>query len=161
MTYSQTDFQNIATLCYIIENGEVLLIHKKRGVGEGLYNGPGGKVEEHDESVKEAARREVEEEVKVEVEDLKKVGELEFFFGKEPFMYVHAFKTTKYSGEPEETEEARPEWFPVDGMPYDQMWEDDRHWMPEMFDGKQLEARFIFDEGGDKLEEWDIEETEF
>ncbi len=161
MNTSETDFQKVATLCYVIDDGEVLLIYKKRGVGEGLYNGPGGKVEEHDETVKEAAKREVKEETRVEVENLEKVGELEFFFGQTPFMYVHAFKTAEYEGQPEETEEARPEWFSIDNMPYDQMWEDDRYWMPEIFDGKQLKAKFQFDEDGDSLEEWEIEETSF
>lgn len=161
MSYSESDFEEIATLCYVIEDGEVLLIYKKRGVGEGLYNGPGGKVEEHDSSVKEAAKREMEEEVKIKAEDLEKVGELRFFFGDTPFMYVHAFKTTSYSGTPEETEEARPEWFEIGNLPYDQMWADDRYWMPKMFEGKQLNARFQFDEDGDELKNWDIEETRF
>lgn len=154
------NFEQVATLCYVIEDGEVLLIYKKRGVGEGLYNGPGGKIEEHDDGPREAAVREVREEVCIDVENLEKVGELQFFFGNTPFMHVHAFKTSEYRGEPEETDEARPEWFPVDAMPYDQMWEDDRYWMPKMFDGKKIEARFEFDEDGDELEDWEIEEQQ-
>ncbi|USZ75295.1 NUDIX domain-containing protein [Halorussus vallis] len=37
-----------ATLCYLLQpdDEEVLLIRKKRGLGEGLYVGPGGKVED-------------------------------------------------------------------------------------------------------------------
>ena len=160
---SESEFETVATLCYIIEDGEVLLIYKKRGVGEGLYNGPGGKIEEQDDSPREAAIREVKEEVKLEVENLEKVGELEFYFGDTNFMYVHAFKTTEHSGEPEETEEARPEWFPIDDMPYDQMWDDDRFWMPKMFDGKHIKAKFRFDEDGGELYEDEsiVKETEF
>lgn len=155
------EFEEEATLCYIVEDREVLLIWKKRGVGEGLYNGPGGKLEDQDSSPVEAARREVKEEVKVEPRELEKVAELEFVNGNDLFMYVHVFKTTEYRGEPGETEEARPEWFFVDAMPYDQMWPDDRHWMPEMFDGKQIHARFQFDESGNELKDWEIEGTTF
>ncbi len=37
-----------ATLCYLLRPGdeEVLLIRKKRGLGEGKFVGPGGKVED-------------------------------------------------------------------------------------------------------------------
>jgi len=44
-------------------------------------------------------------------------------------------------------------------MPYDPMWKDDRYWMPEIFDGKQIEAVFHFDEEGEELEDWEIRET--
>ncbi len=151
METPESEFEAVATLCYIIEDGRVLLIYKKRGIGEGLYNGPGGKVEQHDDSPREAAKREVKEEVRVEVEDLEKVGELEFYFGDRPFMYGHIFKTSEYEGEPEETEEARPEWFEIGSLPYDQMWEDDRYWMPKMFNGKKIKAKFQFDEDGDEF----------
>lgn len=151
------DFQQVATLCYVIDGGEVLLIEKKRGVGEGFYNGPGGKIEDHDDSPREAARREIVEETKVEPGDLKKVGELDFVFGQKPFQRVHVFKTENYSGTPEETEEARPEWFDVHEMPYDRMWPDDRYWMPLMFEGLKLDAFFQFDSEGDEIKEWMIE----
>ena len=140
-----------ATLCFIIKDGEVLLIEKKRGVGEGLYNGPGGKLEEN-ETPKEAAIRETEEETKVTPEEVEKIGELEFIFGQDPFMFVHVFKAKSFSGEPEETEEARPEWFNTEKLPYDEMWPDDKHWIPKMLDGESFLARFYFDEDGDEIQ---------
>lgn len=146
------DFQQIATLCYVIEGEEVLLIEKKREVGEGLYNGPGGKIEEKDGSPKEAAKIELREEVKIEVEDLEYVGELEFHFGETPFMYVYGFRTSDYYG--------RPEWFSIEEMPYSQMWADDRYWMPKMFKGKKVGDEFQFDAEGNNLEDWKIEEKE-
>ena len=48
----------LATLCYILRDGEVLLIRKKRGFGANKYNGVGGKVE-GGEGVLEAAIREI------------------------------------------------------------------------------------------------------
>lgn len=35
----------LATLCYLLKDDQVLLAMKKRGFGEGKWNGPGGKVE--------------------------------------------------------------------------------------------------------------------
>ena len=37
-----------ATLMFIIKNNDVLLIHKKTGLGKGKINGPGGKIELND-----------------------------------------------------------------------------------------------------------------
>jgi 8-oxo-dGTP diphosphatase len=149
-----------ATLCFIIENGETLLIEKKRGVGSGLYNGPGGKLEDN-ESPEECAVRETIEEVKVRPEDLEKIGELEFLFGQDPFMFVHVFKAESHSGEPEESEEARPEWFKTENIPLDEMWPDDKYWIPKMLDGEKFLARFNFDEDGDEILDHSFESPKF
>ena len=34
-----------ANLCFVVRGEEVLLIHKKRGLGAGKINGPGGRIE--------------------------------------------------------------------------------------------------------------------
>ena len=149
-----------ATLTYLIDDGEVLLIEKKRGHGAGNFNGPGGKLE-GEERPREAAKREFREETKVQVEGLEKVAELKFFFGGDPDQHVHVFKTEKYRGSAEETEEARPEWFSVEEMPYDDMWPDDEVWMPKMFDGQRFEAVFRFSEDGSEVKSYEFSEPGF
>ncbi len=149
-----------ATICFVIQDGEVLLIEKKRGVGEGLYNGPGGKVEEG-ESLRNAAIRETVEETGVAPEDIEKVGELEFIFGEDPFHFVHVFKAYSFSGNIQETEEARPEWFEIQEIPYDKMWPDDEYWIPKMLEGEKFMARFKFDEDGDEIQGYRFEEPAF
>lgn len=139
-----------ATLCFIRDNDKILLIRKKRGVGEGLFNGPGGKVEEG-EAVDEAAVREVEEEIGVTPLNVEKRGETRFVFGDDPFMHVHIFVATDYDGEPEETGEAEPHWFHVDELPYDDMWPDDRYWMPHFLAHNTFRGTFWFDDDGDEL----------
>ncbi len=52
-------------------------------------------------------------------------------------------------GVPQETEEATPHWTPVDRIPYDRMWADDRTWLPLLLDGKRFKGRFLFD--GDSM----------
>lgn len=149
-----------ATLTYLIDDGEVLLIEKKRGHGEGNFNGPGGKLEE-DETSREAAQREFREETEVQVEGLEKVAELKFYFGGDPDQHVHVFMTEEYSGKAEETEEARPEWFQVDEIPYDDMWPDDEVWMPKMFSGEKFEAVFRFSEDGSSIKDYEFSEPSF
>jgi 8-oxo-dGTP diphosphatase len=135
---------------------EVLLIRKKRGLGEGKYVGPGGKVEAG-ETPRECVVREVREEIGVTPWNPEKVGEFEFVFGEEPEMFVHVFRAEAFSDVPEETDEADPAWFDFDAMPYDEMWEDDRYWMPELLDGETFAGEFVFDEDGDELLEWEVE----
>ena len=70
----------IKNLCYIInDKGQALLQFKRRGFGVGKWNGPGGKVEP-EETVEQSVIREVKEETGLEVNDLKKMAELEFYF---------------------------------------------------------------------------------
>jgi 8-oxo-dGTP diphosphatase len=147
-----------ATLCYLLgpDDEEVLLIRKKRGLGEGNYLGPGGKVEEG-ETPRECVVREVEEEIGVTPRDPEKVGEFEFVFGEASEMFVHVFRAEEFDGTPEESPEADPEWFDYDSLPYDQMWEDDRYWMPHLLDGDTFAGEFVFDEDGDELLEWEVE----
>lgn len=69
--------------------------------------------------------------------------------------------TEEYSGETEETEEARPEWFQIKEMPYEDMWPDDEVWMPKMFDGEKFEAVFRFSEDGSRIKNYEFLEPSF
>lgn len=135
------------------EADEVLLIEKRRGLGEGWYNGPGGKLEAG-ETPRECAVRETREEVGLEVDPaaLEKAGELEFALDGEAHTFCHVYRTRSFAGEPTATEEARPEWVPVDEVPYDRMWDDDHLWLPGVLEGRTVAGRFRF-EGGQPLDE--------
>lgn len=140
------------TLCLIVQNGKVLLGMKKRGFGEGRWNGFGGKVEEG-ESIVVGAARELKEEIGIDVavQDIHKVGNLEFSFDSEPnkILEVHVYKINTFSGEPVETEEMRPEWFTFDSIPYEGMWSDDAHWLPLLLADKKFIGKFHFDKPSD------------
>jgi 8-oxo-dGTP diphosphatase len=50
------------------------------------------------------------------------------------------------TGEPHETAEARPALDPrYDQIPYEEMWADDRHWLPLLIAGAHFEGYFEFD----------------
>ncbi|MDD5749505.1 MAG: 8-oxo-dGTP diphosphatase [Patescibacteria group bacterium] len=150
--------KTLLTLTLIQKNKQILLGYKKRGFGIGRFNGFGGKVEK-EESVKEAAYREVFEEAGIEVHDLEEIGIIDFSWNnqKNPPLTVYVFKADSFSGQIEESEEMKPEWFEIDKIPYKKMWDDDRYWFPYFLQNKKFQAEFIFD-SKDKVVEYNIQE---
>ncbi|MFC6951726.1 8-oxo-dGTP diphosphatase [Halorubellus litoreus] len=151
-----------ATICYplrgslpLAADDELLMIRKRRGLGADLYNGPGGKVEAG-ETPREAAARETKEETGVEVADLAKRGEFDFYFGREHVFCCHVYVAHSVTGSPEETPEAFPEWRAREDVPYDEMWEDDELWLPHVLDGDTIRGVFYFDADGDEMLEHDV-----
>lgn len=139
------------TICYIINGrGEVLLQKKRRGFGQGKWNGPGGKVDPG-ETVKQCAIRELFEETGVEAGQLEEAAYLEFVFPsgqEESNNQTRAFVSHKWQGVPEDKGEGELQWFPIDKLPLDKMWDDDRYWLPQALAGEKLRMRFYFDEQG-------------
>ena len=126
------------TLVFVVDGPRVLLIRKKRGLGAGKINGPGGRLEPG-ESFEACAAREVREEVGLRVSDLEHLGTLRFQFSDGYSTFVYAYRTESFEGEPVETDEALPLWFEQDAIPYDEMWADDRDWLPLLLARKRFE----------------------
>ena len=126
---------------------EVLLGHKKTGLGTGKIVGLGGHVEPG-ESAAEAAAREAKEESGVCVTPgaLVLAAHVTFLFPAHPSwdMDVEIFTTADWAGEAAESEEIRPQWFPVAALPFDQMWDDAPHWLPRVLAGERLRATFSY-----------------
>lgn len=123
---------------------------KKRGFGQGRWNGFGGKVAEGEDIVS-AAKRELLEECGIIAEELEEAGVLEFEFPNESnFIQVNIFRVTKYSGSLFESEEMMPKWFDIAEIPFSEMWPDDQFWLPLFLEGKKVKGKFIF-EGMDKI----------
>lgn len=136
---------DVATLVFVVRDGEVLLIEKKRGLGAGKVNGPGGRLEPG-ETPLAAAVREVEEEVLATPTGLAAAGELRFQFRDGHSIHVHVFRADGLRGEPGETAEALPFWCPLAAIPYARMWEDDLLWLPHLLAGIPFDGRFLFDD---------------
>ena len=148
MDWSNWQPREYANLCFIVKDGRVLLIRKKRGLGAGKINGPGGKLEPG-ETALEAAIREVREEICVTPLALENRGVLRFQFTDGYSLHCVVFVARDCAGEPVETVEATPFWVPIDAVPFDEMWEDDQHWLPQVLDGQQFQGWFVFD--GEKM----------
>ena len=144
-----------ATLLFVIRKGEVLLIRKKRGLGAGKINGPGGKLE-GGETPLQAAVRETFEEVRVRPREVDHRGELRFQFVDGYSIHVQVFRATGCEGEPRETVEATPMWVPAEEIPYEEMWADDRLWLPLLLADRRFAGRFIFDR--DRMLDHDVRE---
>jgi 8-oxo-dGTP diphosphatase len=140
--------QERATLLFLRRDGQILLIRKKRGLGAGKINGPGGRIDA-DESPHECAIREVQEELRVTPTGVLACGELSFQFVDGYALFVYVFTATGCAGEPQETDEAAPMWTPLDQIPFHEMWADDHIWFPSMLGGRSFDGRFLFD--GDAL----------
>jgi 8-oxo-dGTP diphosphatase len=133
------------TLCFLLRDGdngdEVLLGLKQTGFGKGKIVGVGGHVEPG-ETDAEAVIREVLEEtgVVLQVEDLADAGSVHFVFPARPEwnMKTTLFTARTWEGEPEPSDEILPEWFRVDTLPVDRMWQDADHWLPVVLEGRRV-----------------------
>ena len=156
-----------ATLVFPVQGypcDRVLLGLKKRGFGAFKWNGFGGK-KEADEDPEESASRELREECCLDVtpRDLEKVAEMSFYFPSFPEwnMFVHTFIARTYRGKPLETEEMRPAWFSMDMIPFDEMWADDRYWLPLVLRGEKVKGIFTFNNDRATLAEHTLEKAKF
>lgn len=143
-----------ATLLFVVRDGQVLLIHKKRGLGAGKINGPGGRIDPG-ETPHQCAIREVQEELLVTPTGITPEGQLLFQFADGFSIHGYVFRATGCQGEPKETDEAVPHWIATGKIPYERMWADDHVWLPQMLDGKKFIGKFLFD--GDAMLGFDVE----
>jgi len=139
-------------LCLLTRTGgggerQVLLGHKKTGLGSGKIVGLGGHVESS-ETPAEAAAREVEEEAGLRVAPaaLLEAAHVTFLFPVCPRwdMVTSIFTSAGWSGEAAESAEIRPEWFPVADLPLTRMWDDAKYWLPRVLAGERLRATFTY-----------------
>lgn len=126
-------------------NKQVLLGMKKRGLGVDYWNGFGGKVEPSDQSIEQAACRELFEECGVKAVKLIKSGILLQKFPDQPRPFeIHVFTCSQFINEPIETDEMAPRWFDIDDIPYESMWKDDIDWYKHMLSGQPFIAYYLF-----------------
>ena len=142
-----------ATLLFVVRGGEILLIEKKRGLGAGKINGPGGKIEPG-ETPLEAIVRECQEELHITPHAPRPLGELWFWMSDCPHIRCHVFRADDFDGTPTETDEAVPLWMPLEEIPFHRMWEDDQHWMPLLLQETRFHAKFVFE--GESMQWMDI-----
>lgn len=139
-------------VCYLTRSSpdgtqQVLLGRKKKGLGLGNIVGLGGKLEPGESAI-EAAVREIEEEsgLSVAAGDLRAYGVLTYLFPFRPAwsQVSNVFVCSEWTGTPRESDELNPVWFDIDTLPVDDMWDDARHWLPDVLNGIPAHATFTF-----------------
>ena len=142
-----------AVLCFVRSRTHVWLIHKKRGLGSGKVNGPGGRVHAGERTA-DAAIRETREETGITPVDPVEYGRLDFVFTNGYSLSATVYVANGWTGVPVETDEARPFWCPIESIPYRRMWADDEFWLPAVLAGTTVHGRFIFSD--DTMLEHDV-----
>ena len=136
------------TLCLLKKGNKILLAKKKRGFGIGKYNGIGGKIE-NGETIEQAMIRETQEEINVTPMTYEKVGVMEFdeyYKGIKQNLVFYLYIVYEWKDEPSESDEMIPKWFNIKDIPYDEMFPDDKYWLPLILAGNKIKAYFKFDE---------------
>ncbi|MCC3301952.1 8-oxo-dGTP diphosphatase [Arthrobacter sp. zg-Y895] len=134
-------------LCFLFretpDGPQVLMGLKKTGFGLGRVVTLGGHIEAG-ETPEQAAVREVEEEsgVIVAENDLQPAGTIEWIFPAQPGLDMSTvlFRALRWNGEPAESDEILPAWYPAGDMPYANMWPDSALWMPRFLAGEYFNA---------------------
>jgi len=133
-------------LSVVKREGFFLVIFKRRGLGSGRYNLPGGKLKD-DESPEQCAIRETREEVGIDLLNPRVLGKISFIHGnlrEEAYVVV----SNDFKGIPEETQEALPLWLPY--LPEFNVWSDDTVWFDYVTRGQPFECVFNFSEDWDE-----------
>jgi 8-oxo-dGTP pyrophosphatase MutT (NUDIX family) len=128
MSNKKTDYQR-TTIVFPYNAHGILLGMKKRGFGEGWWNGFGGKLEAGEE-YEDAAKRETMEEVGLQIKNLLHIADLAFYFNDKLGVVSKAY-TAEFRGSPIETDEMRPAFFADNELPYKEMWPADKLWIPK------------------------------
>lgn len=150
------------TLCFPLHGQpvrQVLIGYKKAGFGAGKFAGFGGKVE-RGETIAQAAARELTEEcgLTIAADHLDYAADLTFLFPASPAWneQVHVFLARRWQGQPIETDEMRPAWHSPAALPFEQMWQDNRLWLPQVLAGQRLQGRFIFAADNETVEQFTL-----
>lgn len=133
------------TLVFLKKNNSVLLGYKTRGLGKGLWNGFGGKVEK-DETLVNCAKRELQEECNLMANNLTHIGVVRYDLPYENSAdVVHIFTCTNWGGQEEPSEEMNPiQWYKFTEIPFGKMWPDSAQWYPYMLENKFFSARVTY-----------------
>ena len=141
-------------------DGAILLGRKRRGMGVGKWNGVGGKIEDG-ETMAECAVRELFEECGLVAlpSALEFVADIYFDLPSDP-VWSHGgavYFVRAWTGEPRASDEMEPRWFLPKDLPFDEMWEADRIWLPRLLSGERLRGTVRFAEGGEHVTETEFE----
>jgi len=139
----------------VLNGKKLAMIKRVAGLfGEDKRSGLGDKIEAG-ESKEQMRIREASEESGLHVSRIEYHGSLEFLF-KNTYksIFVHVFSTTSFEGQLTESPKGILRWIDFDEIPYDEIWDDSRYWLPLLIEGKTSTENFtsIKSNHGDRLQ---------
>lgn len=145
----------LATLCYIFNGEEVLMIKHARGTNKGMWNGVGGKFNPG-ESPFECVKREVYEETGLKIMDPVLKGILIFpEFENLNSWYVFVFVAKKFRGKIKTGDEGQLKWVSWRNLFKLKIYEGDRVFLRWVRNKKFFVAKFIY--RNKRLVEYELE----
>ena len=140
----------IATLCYVRQAGQTLMIHrikKQNDMHQGKWNGLGGKLEPG-ETPEECAVREIYEESGLKVRNPLLKGLLTFpGFANEEDWYAYVFIAREFEGELTESAEGYLAWIPDSKLLELNLWEGDLIFLPWLDQPGLFSGKFTYRDG--------------
>lgn len=164
-----------AVVGYLVRDNQVLLGLRKKvsfGLGDNLIAGIGGKIELDQaafeqgkiistETAEQALVREFQEEIGVTPTEFERLGRIRFVFPGKPKwnQEVIAYRCTKWTGNPIETEAISPQWFDINQLEqvYPKMWPDNQYWIKKIMNGHPVNAIFIYGDDNASIVKREIE----
>ncbi len=139
-----------------------LMGYHQRGEGKGKLNFIGGKVADKPEfaheTPEENVRREILEETGLVPTGLSHCADIFYLYpdsAQEKSEEMKVFKIEGYTGtETEDPDELKLQWVKIDALPFDQMWESDKLWLPKVLARKSFQRiEFYYDDDGRLVDE--------
>jgi 8-oxo-dGTP diphosphatase len=137
---------------YVLTGDQVLLGERKRvsdGLGQSIIAGIGGRLDPGEDQV-QALRREIKEEVCLEITAWEKVGQVVCLSPHAPKwnLAIGIYTISEYEGDPQETDEIKPFWFPALALPEERMWPDNLIIIPRILAGQRVVGNFLYGPDG-------------
>jgi 8-oxo-dGTP diphosphatase len=140
----------LATLCYVRDRGNTLMIHRNKkanDVHQGKWNGLGGKLDPG-ETPEECIIREVWEESGLRISDPQLKGILTFpGFANDEDWYAFVFVAREFQGELIDSAEGELEWIPDEKVPALELWEGDYIFLPWLDQERFFSGKFTYKDG--------------
>lgn len=119
-------------------------------IGDGTYNGPGGK-KKRGETMAQCLKRESFEEIRIIPTEYEEVAILLFYNAGVLRFQVHVYLVTAWEGETKQTKDMQPAWHKEHEIPYQKMLAADEHWLPKILAGERFNATIRYTDAHGKI----------